>query len=103
MTDLQLPVQCTAAEYWQQKLVANLSVLLSHWWHRMLFLLQHRRLLLKDLRLGKTGSSPLNLRGLLPVLPKTVNRQRRDCDLNPGPSAPVSSTLTTRLPPSHPR
>ena len=34
-------------------------------------------------------------------LPKTVTRQRRDCDLNPGPSAPVSSTLTTRLP-SHP-
>ena len=31
-------------------------------------------------------------------LPKTVNRQRRDCDLNPGPSAPESSTLTTRLP-----
>ena len=28
-------------------------------------------------------------------------RQRRDCDLNPGPSAPESSTLTTRLP-SHP-
>jgi len=25
-------------------------------------------------------------------------RQRRDCDLNPGPSAPESSTLTTRLP-----
>jgi len=23
MTDRQLPVQCTAAEYWQQKLVAN--------------------------------------------------------------------------------
>jgi len=23
MTDLQLPVQCTVAEYWQQKLVAN--------------------------------------------------------------------------------
>jgi len=23
MTDLRLPVQCTAAEYWQQKLVAN--------------------------------------------------------------------------------
>ena len=23
MTDLQLSVQCTAAEYWQQKLVAN--------------------------------------------------------------------------------
>ena len=34
-------------------------------------------------------------------LPKTVTRQRRGCDLNPGPSAPQSSTLTTRLP-SHP-
>ena len=34
-------------------------------------------------------------------LPKPVTRQRRDCDLNPGPSAPESSTLTTRLP-SHP-
>ena len=34
-------------------------------------------------------------------LPKTVTRQRRDCDLNPGPSAPKSSRLTTRLP-SHP-
>jgi len=34
-------------------------------------------------------------------LPKTVSRQRRDCDLNPGPSAPESSTLTNRLP-SHP-
>ena len=30
-------------------------------------------------------------------LPKTVTRQRRDCDLNPGLSAPESSTLTTRL------
>jgi len=30
-------------------------------------------------------------------LPKTVTRQRRDCDLNPGPSAPESSTLTTLL------
>ena len=30
-------------------------------------------------------------------LPKTVTRQRRDCDLNPGPSVPESSTLTTRL------
>ena len=27
-------------------------------------------------------------------LPKTVTRQRRDCDLNPGPSSPESSTLT---------
>jgi len=34
-------------------------------------------------------------------LPKTVTQQRRSCDLNPGPSAPESSTLTTRLP-SHP-
>jgi len=31
-------------------------------------------------------------------LPKTVTRQRRDCDINPGPAAPESSTLTTRLP-----
>ena len=30
-------------------------------------------------------------------LPKTVIRQRRGCDLNPGPSAPESNTLTTRL------
>jgi len=34
-------------------------------------------------------------------LPKTVTRQRRGCDLNPGPSAPESSSLTTRLS-SHP-
>ena len=33
--------------------------------------------------------------------PKTVTRQRRDCDLNPGPLAPESSTLTTQIP-SHP-
>jgi len=31
-------------------------------------------------------------------LPKTGTRQRRDCDLNPGPTAPESSRLTTRLP-----
>ena len=31
-------------------------------------------------------------------LPKTVTRQRRGFDLNSGPSAPESSTLTTRLP-----
>jgi len=31
-------------------------------------------------------------------LPKTFTRQRRGCDLNPGPTAPESSTLTTRLP-----
>jgi len=35
------------------------------------------------------------------TLPKTVTRQRRECDLNPGPAAPESSTLTTRLA-SHP-
>jgi len=35
-------------------------------------------------------------------LPKTVTRQRRGSDLNPGPSAAESSTLTTRLP-SHPQ
>ena len=34
-------------------------------------------------------------------LPKIVTRQRRDCDLNPGPSVTESSTLTTRLPRSH--
>ena len=34
-------------------------------------------------------------------MPKTVTRQRRDCDLNPDPCAPESSTLTARLP-SHP-
>jgi len=31
-------------------------------------------------------------------LPKTATRQRRDCDLITGPSAPECSTLTTRLP-----
>jgi len=30
-------------------------------------------------------------------LPKTVTRQRRGCDLNPGPSVPESNTLTARL------
>ena len=30
-------------------------------------------------------------------LPKTVTRQRRGYDLNPGSTAPESSTLTTRL------
>jgi len=35
------------------------------------------------------------------TLPNTVTRQRRGCDLNPGPSAPESSTLPSRLP-SHP-
>ena len=31
-------------------------------------------------------------------LPKTVTRQRRGCDLNPGPSATETNTSTTRLP-----
>ena len=35
-------------------------------------------------------------------LPKTVTRQRRGCDLNPGPTAPESSPLTTRLPSARP-
>ena len=34
-------------------------------------------------------------------LPKTVICQRRDCDLNPGPTAPEFSTLSTQLS-SHP-
>ena len=34
-------------------------------------------------------------------LRKTVTRQRRGYDLNPRPSAPESSTLTTRLPSHH--
>jgi len=33
-------------------------------------------------------------------LPKTVTREHRGCDLNPGPSVPESSTLTTQLPSS---
>ena len=35
------------------------------------------------------------------LLGKSVTRQRRGCNLNPGPTVPESSTLTTRLP-SHP-
>ena len=34
-------------------------------------------------------------------LPKTVTRQHSGCDLNPGPTTPESSTLTTRLPSHH--
>jgi len=38
-------------------------------------------------------------RGTMDVnsLPKNVTRECRGCDLNTGPSAPESSTLTTRL------
>jgi len=60
---------------------------------------------------ARPAVTPQPLRGLLPIsllgeqrgtmgvnsLPKTVARQRRGCDLNPGPTAPESSTLTTRL------
>jgi len=37
----------------------------------------------------------LVIRGTMGVssLPNTVTRQRRGCDLNPGPTAPESSTL----------
>ena len=45
--------------------------------------------------MANTGTMGVN------SLPKTVTRQRRDCDLNPGPSSPESSTLTTRRLPSH--
>jgi len=31
-------------------------------------------------------------------LPTNVTRQHRGCNMNPGPTAPESSTLTTRLP-----
>jgi len=60
---------------------------------------------------ARPAVTPQPLRGLLPILllgeqrhngvnslSKTVTRQRRDYDLNPSPSAPESSTLTTRLP-----
>jgi len=33
-------------------------------------------------------------------LPKTVTRQRRGCDLKPGPSAPESSTITKEIVPN---
>jgi len=49
---------------------------------------KHIRRLLRQLKVKGVNS-----------LPKSVTRQRRGCDLNP--SAPESSTLTTRLP-SHP-
>jgi len=34
-------------------------------------------------------------------LPKTVTRQRRDCDLNPGPSAPQHANHSATEPPYH--
>jgi len=50
-----------------------------------------KRAATKILLLGEQRHNGLN------SLPQTVTRQRRDCDLNPGHSAPESSTLTTRL------
>jgi len=52
------------------------------------------------LKLAATNFAAWLNRGTMGVnsLPKTVTRQRRGCDLNPGPNAPESSTLTTRLP-----
>jgi len=59
---------------------------------------------LASLKRAATSFAVLVNRGTMGVnsLPKTVTRQRCDCDLNPGPSASESSTLTTRLP-SHTR
>jgi len=51
--------------------------------------------MLPILLLGDRGTMGVN------SLPKTVARQRRGCDLNPGPTALEFSTLNTRLP-SHP-
>jgi len=48
-----------------------------------------------------TGCLRLAVASLRQRYPQRYPRQRRDCDLNPGPSAPESSTLSTRLP-SHP-
>ena len=52
------------------------------------------------LKLAATNFAAWLNRGTMGVnsLLKTVTRQRRVCDLNPGPNAPESSTLTTRLP-----
>ena len=52
--------------------------------------------------LQKGKDSPYSItEGRVPELIPVLGSQHRDCDLNPGPSAPESSTLTTRLP-SHP-
>jgi len=54
---------------------------------------------LATLRRAATNFFCLVNRGTMGVngLPKTVARQRRDGDLNPGPSVPESSMLTTQL------
>ena len=53
---------------------------------------------LATLKRAVTNFCCLVNRGTMSVnsLPETVTRQHRECDLNPGPSAPESSTLTTR-------
>jgi len=53
---------------------------------------------------GLPAISLLGERGTMGVnsLPKSVTRQHHGSDLNPGPTASESSTLTTRLP-SHPK
>ena len=54
---------------------------------------------------GRTGSIPISSvqkgKGSPYSIAERMVPERRGCDLNPGPSAPESSTLTTRLP-SHP-
>ena len=62
---------------------------------------QRRRFHVRELKLWRFGCYQfccLVNRGTIGVnsLPTTVTRKRRDCNLNPGPSAPESSTLTTR-------
>jgi len=52
---------------------------------------QPLRGLLQVSLLGELGTLDVN------SLPKTVTQQRRGCDLNPGPSVPESSMLTTWL------
>jgi len=61
---------------------ATAQVIFQFKWHiRIIDIMRHNR-----------GTMGVN------SLPKVVTRQRRDCDLNAGPSAPESSMLTTRLP-----
>ena len=52
----------------------------------------------RDCDLNPGPSAPESSTMGVNSLPKTGTRRRRDCDLNPGLSAPESSTLTTRLP-----
>ena len=47
---------------------------------------------------ARPAVTPATLKRAATILPKTVTRQRRGSDLNPGYSARESSMLTTRLP-----